>query len=204
MRVRAAGSGVLVAVLSATLAAFAQTPPPQQQQPPPKPPEKQQPAKEPAKKAKKVWTNDDLGQVRKASDKYVDQKEADAAKAAAEKAAAEKAAKEGKEAEGEKPQVPIDPKTGKPYEDPDSVPALEKAVKGWEDELKRSEEQLDVARREMANAANPDRWESAKTKVDVFEQNIIDIKKKIEETKAQLAEAKKQQKPPAKSETPKP
>jgi DNA repair exonuclease SbcCD ATPase subunit len=163
---------------------WAQQPPPAKSEPPPK-------------KAKKVWTDDDVKSVRKPWDEHVEKK---AAEEAAKAEAAKKAA-EAKTEEEEGPPEVIDPKTGKPYVDPESPEYLEKRLKGWEEELAGTEERAERARREMIEFSNdPDRWEMAKTKLETYEENIAFIKKTIEEHKQKLEALRKAGKPAAKPE----
>ncbi|HEX9761036.1 MAG TPA: hypothetical protein VGA40_08955 [Candidatus Acidoferrales bacterium] len=198
MRTKRWGAGLLGAVVFVAMGAVAQSAPPQD---PPKPPAKKEEAKK--QKPKKVWTGEDLAKLRRPVDKYRAEKdkEADeAAKAAA--AAKEAAAKEGQAKPEEKPpEGPINPATGKPYVDPESVEGMEKLLAQYEDQFKRSEEALEEARREMNTQRDPDRWESAKLKVETYEANILDLTQKMEETKAKIAAAKEKKPapPPAKS-----
>ncbi len=175
-------------MLASALAVGAQSPP--QQAP-------SQPLAQPAKpKAKKVWTDDDLKSIRQPSDEYVDQKRAteQAARAAA-------PSPDAKADQTQAAGVPVDPKTGKPYEDPDSPRALERELKKWEEDLKRDDQLTADARRELAQTTDPVRRESAKEKLDIYEQNSVEIKEKIAQIRARLAEAQKQNKsaapPPA-------
>ena len=173
---------LMVSAWSLALGAFAQAPP---QQPPSLPPTQSAKPNEAKAKVKKVWTEDDLGSARKPWDDYADQKQA-----------AEQAPRtapspaEPKDAE-KLPSSAVDPKTGKPYDDPDSPKAIERELAKWQDELKRNEHFLEEARREVQQAPDPDRLELAKAKLEVFEQNIVDIKQKVQQTQDQLAEARK-------------
>lgn len=72
---------------------------PAQQPPPPKPASEQEKPKPPAKKAKKVWTGDDLKDLRTAADEHAEKK-------AAEEAAAKEAAETEKKKTGEKAVAP--------------------------------------------------------------------------------------------------
>ena len=184
-----------LAILVAAGVASAQAPPP------PKPAEQEKP-KPPAKKAKKVWTGEDLQDLKKPSDDYAEKKQAEeGAKAEAAKA---EAAKEPAKAEAEEPPAPeeIDPVTGKKILDPESLEAMEKDLKSWEDEVKRTEQLAEDARKEMTSAPNQDAWESAKTRMEVYEQNVLDMQQKIEELRAKIAEKKKTQPKPAAKPTP--
>lgn len=165
-------------------------------QSPPQQAPSQPPAERAKPKAKKVWTEDDLKSIRQPSDEYVEQKRA--AEQAAQAAASSPDAKaDQSQAAG----VPVDPKTGKPYEDPDSPQALERELKKWEEGLKRNDQFAADARRELAQTTDPVRWESAKEKLDIYEQNSVEIKEKIAQMRARLVEAQKQNKsatpPPA-------
>jgi len=162
----------------------------------PQPSPSQPPAERAKPKAKKVWTEDDLKSIRQPSDEYVEQKRA------AEQAA--QAAASSPDAKGDRTHaagVPVDPKTGKPYEDPDSPQALERELKKWEEDLKRDDQLAADARRELAQTTDPVRRESAKEKLDIYEQNSVEIKEKIAQIRAGLVEAQKQNKsatpPPA-------
>ncbi len=165
-------------------------------QSPPQQSPSQPPAERAKPKAKKVWTEDDLKSIRQPSDEYVEQKRT--AEQAAQAAASPPDAKADQtQAAG----VPVDPKTGKPYEDPDSPQALERELKKWEEDLKRDDQLTADARRELAQTTDPVRWESAKEKLDIYEQNSVEIKEKIAQIRARLVEAQKQNKsatpPPA-------
>ncbi len=142
----------------------------------------QPPAERAKPKAKKVWTEDDLKSIRQPSDEYVEQK---------------RTAEQAAQAAG----VSVDPKTGKPDEDPDSPQALERELKKWEEDLKRDDQLAADARRELAQTTDPVRWESAKEKLDIYEQNSVEIKEKIAQIRARLVEPQKQNKsatpPPA-------
>ena len=176
-----------LAILLAVGVASAQAPPP-----PPKPAEQEKP-KPPAKKAKKVWTGDDLKELKTPADEYSEKKAAEeAAKAEEAKAAAKP------EAEAEEPPRPeeIDPKTGKRLVDPDSLEGLQKQLDGWEAEVKRTEALAEDARREMTSAPNQEAWESAKTKMETYEQNVADIQQKIADLRVRI-EAKKKEGTPA-------
>jgi hypothetical protein len=180
-----------LAILIAAGVASAQAPPP------PKPAEQEKP-KPPAKKAKKVWTGEDLQDLKKPWDEHAEKKQA-------EEAAKAEAAKEPAKAEAKEPPAPeeIDPVTGKKILDPESLEAMERDLKGWEDEVKRTEQLAEDARKEMNSSPDQDAWESAKAKLEIYEQNVVDIQKKIEELRAQIAEKKKTQgKPPAKAPAP--
>ncbi len=180
-----------LAILVAAGVASAQAPPP------PKPAEQEKP-KPPAKKAKKVWTGEDLQDLKKPWDEHTEKKEA-------EEAAKAEAAKEPAKAAAEEPPAPeeIDPVTGKKILDPESVEAMEKDLKSWEDEVKRTEQLAEDARKEMTSSPNQDAWESAKTRMEIYQQNALDMQQKIEELRAKIAEKKKTQgKPPAKAPAP--
>ena len=177
-----------VAVLAVSsgfaLGVGAQNPP---QQPPPQSVAQAAKPKEAKPRVKKVWTDDDLKSTRKPWDDYSEQKQA------AEQAApaAQDAASAPEEKPGEKPRSAIDPKTGKPYDDPDSPKALERELVRWEGMLKYNEQAVDDARREMFSAQDPDRAEIARKKLDICEQNIRDANLKVQELRERLAEPRK-------------
>ena len=180
-----------LAILVAAGVASAQAPPP------PKPAEQEKP-KPPAKKAKKVWTGEDLQDLKKPWDEHAEKKEAEGAAKA-------EAAKEPAKAAAEEPPAPeeIDPVTGKKILDPGSLEAMEKDLKSWEDEVKRTEQLAEDARKEMNSSPNQDAWESAKTRMEIYQQNVLDMQQKIEELRAKIAEKKKTQgKSPAKAPAP--
>ncbi len=137
-------------------------------------------------KPKKVWTDDDVSSTRKPWDDYADQKQA-AEQAAQPEAPSTDAKDSGKPAS----HAPVDPKTGKPYEDLNSPKALEREVAKWENELKQNEGLAEAARREIAEASDPDRLELAKRKLEIYEQSIIDARRKLQQTRERLAEARK-------------
>lgn len=190
MRMKMGPIVILAGFLAVALGARAQNPP---QQPPPKPPAAPEKAKEQKKKTKRVWGEEDIRELRKPWDQHADQKAAEAVKAEEAAKAAEAQAAGAPAGEGEA-DAPIDPATGKPRADPNSPEAIEKRLKAWENELKRTEELAVAARKEVTQYAgvDADRWESAKLKAETYEQNMVEIQKKIEETRAELAEAKKQ------------
>jgi hypothetical protein len=171
----------LVSCLAAALAVSAQS-----QQPPPKPDEKPKPAK----KAKKVWSEDDLTGLRKPSDEYAERKaaEADAAAKAAE-------AKPGEEKSDAKPM--IDPISGKPFVDPESPEGMAEQLRRWEQSLTHTETQLREARARLADTSDAERWETAKAEVDILESNLLDTQRRIDELKAKLAANPPKEKPPA-------
>lgn len=159
----------------------------QQQQPAPQPKE----TPKPAKKVKKVWTQDDLAGIRKPSDEYVDQK-------AAAEAAAKAAAEEKPVEETSKPEPIVDPVTGKPYLDPDSLEGLQEQLRRWEESVPATEQLISEARSRLAQTNEQERWESAKLELDTLEQNLLETRRRIEELKARIAAMK----PPAKGATP--
>lgn len=178
----------LTGFLVAALAVGAQS-----QQPPPKPEEKPKPAK----KAKKVWTEEDLSGLRRPSDEYAEKKaaEADAAAAAAAKQA------ERKPGEAPAPEEPrIDPVSGKPIYDPDSPEGMQEQLTNWEGSLVRLQEALREARARLADTQDPSRWETARTEVDLLEQNIVETQRRIGELKAKLAANPPTEKPAATQE----
>lgn len=165
-------------------------------QSPPQQPPSQPPAERAKPKAKKVWTEDDLKSIRQPSDEYVDQK-----RTVEQVTQAAASSPDAKADQTQAAGVPVDPKTGKPYEDPDSPQALERELKKWEEDLKRDDQLTADARRELAQTTDPVRWESAKEKLDIYERNSVEIKEKIAQIRARLVEAQKQNKsatpPPA-------
>lgn len=185
MRILSRPSWILAAALGLGLATSAQQ---QQPPPPPKPAEQAKPARKP----KKVWTEDDIAGVRKPQDEYLDQK---AAEEAAAKATAQKP---GEEASEQKPL--IDPVSGKPYVDPDSPEGLEAQLKRWEASVSSTEQQINEARARLAQTSDQERWETAKMELDTLEQNLVDTRRRIEELKVRIAAVK----PPAKDAAPKP
>ena len=175
---------ILTGIFALALGAGAQAPPARQSQP------AQAPAKQPAKKPKKVWTEDDLESVRKPSDQFVDQKSAEeqGAKEAEAKAKADAALA------SQAPAAPkIDPKTGKPIIEPDSPEDFQNQITNWEDEVKRTEQMYRDAREKMTKYSGIDevRYESMRQEADIYSQNVIDLRKKIEGLKVKLGEAQK-------------
>lgn len=182
MRTRVSSVALLVGVWALALGALAQTPPPAASQAAAQPVK----SKEVKAKPKKVWTDDDLSNTRKPWDDYADQKQA-AEQASQPEPPSADAKDSGKPASG----APVDPKTGKPYEDPNSPKAIEREVAKWENELKQDEGLAEAARREIAEASDPDRLELAKKKLQIYEQSIIDARRKLQQTREQLVEARK-------------
>jgi len=166
---------ILACALSIALGATAQSQP---QQPAPKADEKK-----PPKKAKRVWTEDDVAGLRKPSDEYADKKSAEEAAAKAAASAAEP--KPGEEVAAQKPMV--DPISGRVYVDPDSPEGLAEQLKKWESALVNTEAALNEARARLTQVTDPDRWESAKAEVDILSQNMVDMQRRIDELKARIA-----------------
>jgi len=175
MRTLKRAGWILACTLGVALSSGAQS---QQPQPPPKADEKK-----PPKKAKRVWTEDDVAGLRKPSDEYVDKKVAE--EAAAKAAASPAEQKPGEEATEQKPI--IDPVSGKPYLDPNSPEGLAEQLKKWESALVNTEAALNEARARLTQTTDPDRWESAKLEVDLLSQNVVDTQRRIEELKARIA-----------------
>ena len=179
--------GVLAVSWGFALGVGAQNPP---QQPPPQSVAQAAKPNEAKPRVKKVWTDDDLKSTRKPWDDYSDQKQAAEQLAQPAQVAQDTPpAADGKS--GEKPRGAIDPKTGKPYDDPDSPKALERELARWEGLLKYNEQAVDDARREMFSAPDPDRAELARKKLEICEQNIHDANLKVQELRERLAEARK-------------
>ena len=155
--------------------------------------EKKEVAKEAKAKPKRIWTDEDLTSLRKPADEYVAQKLAalQAAESADQKPA-EAGAAETKAGESQPSGAPKDSKTARLYEDPNSPQFLERELRKWQDELQHNEQLLEDARREMSQTTDKDRWEIAKQKVEIFEENRAQLQKLLEETRTRLAEARKQ------------
>ncbi len=174
------------------LAAAAQAPPPQ---PATKPASEQEKTK-PAKKAKRVWTDDDLKGLRKPSDEASAEKQPPAEEAGkpAEASDKDKVAKPGEEAS---PEVQFDPDTGKPYEDPNAPATMEKMLKDLEGSIQRTQDLVEQAHKEMASAPDDAHYDVAKEKADAYEADIETMQKQAQDLRARLETAKKQ-KPAAK------
>jgi chromosome segregation ATPase len=113
------------------------------QQPPPAPPSKQQPAR----KAKKVWTNEDLIELRRPSDKYIDEKEK-----------AEKIARAQEILEKEKAaQKPGQPAAEKEQADdwlPKTVEECDKLIAEKKKEIEFQKERIEQTRMLVESASN--------------------------------------------------
>ena len=186
MNLRGKGNWLLAAAMAGAIGFAAQAP---QQPPPQKPPEKQEPKKE-TKKPRRVWTNDDVGGLRKPWDEHEEKKAAE--KAAAEKVAAQaKGAEEKKEEPEEVDPLSIDPATGKPFLDPDSPEGIQKQIEGWEKSLVAAHEAVEEARKERNAAASQSDWDSWNDRLQIREQNVRELQELIAGLKVKLEEAKK-------------
>ncbi len=135
-----------------------------QQQPPPK--------QEQPKKAKKVWSDEDIASVRKPSDAYVDQKSADDAAARAQADAQAKAAKN--------PSVkaaPPKPDPVLPYKWPKSQQEADQWISDKKDEIQGIQDNIEQLKNDIDNAPN-----------DLAKQNA---QKNLDEKISQLADAKR-------------
>jgi predicted nucleic acid-binding Zn-ribbon protein len=74
---------------------------------------------------------------------------------------------------------------------------LEKQLSGWEQELKRTEGLAEQARKDMVNAPTREAWESAKTFLETYEANIVDMQQRIVDLRARIEAKKKEQGAPA-------
>jgi hypothetical protein len=161
----------LAALLALSPATFAR----QAQQPPP-PAEKEKP-KPPAKKAKRVWTDEDVKGLRKPSDEYAEKKAAAEQQDAKEKekAAEQKdpAVKEAKPAE----QETADEST---YIAPTTVEEAEKRISEKREEIKFAEDAVQQLRSDYFNEKNEQIREDLKARLAKMEKNV-------EEAYAELA-----------------
>lgn len=192
MRILRNAGWLMTSLLTIVLTAGAQS-----QQPAPKPEEKPKPAK----KAKKVWTEEDLQAIRKPSDDYLDQKQA-------QEASVNEAVRTGGEQkpseQTDQEQPRIDPVSGKPIYDPDSPEGLAEQIENWEKSIVRTAEALSEARTRMSEVTDPVRAESAKQEVEIHEQNLVDMRQRLEQLKARLADAKSAKQGKGKDATPPP
>jgi hypothetical protein len=165
----------------------------QQEPPAPKPDENPKPAK----RAKKVWTEDDLPSIRKPMDEYLDKQaaEAAAAKAASETAATEAAAQPS----GKKQPGPEEAPTGVFF--PTSLEQVEKWLAFKVEEVYFQEQTVSELRNQYFAASGEERQKLA---AKLEEQTKI-LEQGREELKELRAHRERMQsKPPAKDAAPKP
>lgn len=156
-----------VAVLGLSLAAHAQA----------KGQEPAQPAqKEPAAKARKVWTNDDVGSLRTPADAYLENKEAQD-EAANRQAVAPRRSSAAKPANAAHPPLLSNPKTA---EDADRMIAWEQR------DIDAQQEFVDRLRQELAEAPADDKQRLQKL-IDERIQIIADTRKEKDGLMAQKA-----------------
>jgi chromosome segregation ATPase len=158
-------------LLALTLAAAAQQAPPPQQPEPPKP------------KAKKVWSNEDIGTVRRPSDDYEDAKRKEADDAAAkQKAAAEASAAQPA---GEKP-------AAKPKDYlPKTAEEAEKRLAAKQYEIGQQYDAIDLVKKEQAQATTDESRAAFQKRIDTLtatlEESIAEMHKidgRLQEVKA--------------------
>ena len=168
----------LAVLLGLAPASFAR----QSQQPPP-PAEKEKP-KPPAKKAKRVWTDEDVKDLRKPSDEYVEKKAAaeqdakDKEKAAAQK---EPAAKETK---------PAEPAAESSFIAPTTVEEAEKRITEKREEIKFAEDSVRQLREEYINEKNEQIREDLKGRLAKMEKNVEEAYADLELLEKSLKELK--------------
>lgn len=129
-----------------------------------------------APKAHKVWTEDDLGTVRKPADIYAD-KEAAQTQAGAPAQDADAT----KQASGSKPDKP--PKVA-PLAHANSVDDADKKIAWEERDIQGQEEFIDRLQQELGQAS-PDRKEHLQQVIEQHKQSLADTRKELEGLKAQ-------------------
>lgn len=158
-----------------------------QDPPPPPPPKPAEQAKPPAKKAKKVWTGEDLKDLRRPADRYVEQKEKTAEEAA--KAEAAKKEADAKAAEGAgNPEEEITPEWKTPE-------VLERQVGEYDEKIEDTKALIEKSRQAMLASKNQEEYDSAKLDYETHLENLEYLQKRAAELKTELEAAKKKAKP---------
>jgi len=134
-------------------------------------------------KTHKVWTEDDLGTVRRPADAYAD-KEAAQTQAAT---ASAQPADTVKQASSSKPDKP--PKTA-PLAHANSVDDADKKIAWEERDIQGQEEFIDRIQQELDQAA-PDRKEHLQKVIEEHKQILADTRKELEGLKAQRKQLEK-------------
>lgn len=156
------------------------------------PPTKSPPAKP---KAKRVWTNDDVGTLRKPVDEYEDAKRKQADEEAAKKA---EAAKTAAETPGEKP-------APKPEDFlPKTVEEGEKRVAAKQYEIEMQYEAIELVKKEQAEATTEESRAAFQKRIDTLTATLEEAIGELRATDARLKELKSKPPAPPKPEPSKP
>jgi hypothetical protein len=132
-----------------------------------------------AAKTHKVWTEDDLGTVRKPADIYAD-KETEQAQAATQQAAVVK----------ETSAAPAKPSKTPPLAHANSVDDADKKIAWEERDIQAQEEFIDRLQQELGQAS-PDRKEHLQQVFEEHKQILADTRKELEGLKAQRKQLEK-------------
>jgi hypothetical protein len=132
-------------------------------------------------KTHKVWTEDDLGTVRRPADAYAD-KEAAQAQAAAPTQAAD-AAKQASASKPDKPKIA-------PLAHANSVDDADKKIV-WEERDIQGQEEFIARLQEELGQASPDRKEHLQQVIEEHKQILADTRKELEGLKAQRKQLEK-------------
>lgn len=148
----------------------------------------QRPAPQPVKKDKKIWTNEDLADIRKPWDDYVDQKiaaaaaaEAARAKEAADKAAAKSEGQSGEKAAAGATAAPGAPDAAKAAEPELTIAQLEDMTNARSAEVQEAENAIGSLSEELASAV-----EGASR--DEVNQRMAEKRAELEKKRAELKE----------------
>lgn len=134
---------------------------------------------QPARKTHKVWTEDDLGTVRKPADIYAD-KEAAQTQAATQQVAVVK----------ETSAAPAKPSKTPPLAHANSVDDADKKIAWEERDIQAQEEFIDRLQQELGQAS-PDRKEHLQQVFEEHKQILADTRKELEGLKAQRKQLEK-------------
>lgn len=149
-----------------------------------KPAKYRKPAKpeQPAPKTHKVWTEDDLGTMRKPADIYADREAAQT-----QAAAPAQDADATKQTSGSKPDKP--PKVA-PLAHANSVDDADKKIAWEERDIQGQEEFIDRIQQELGQAP-PDRKEHLQKVIEEHKQALADTRRELEGLKAQRKQLEK-------------
>ncbi len=129
-------------------------------------------------KVKKVWTNEDIGNVRKPSDEYADKKAAEADKAKQAQAAAEKTA-------------PAKPAEKKPKDYlPTTIEEAEKRLAAKQYEIDQQHSAVDLVKQEQAQAATPEARAAFQKRIDTLSATLEESVAELHAIDARLQELK--------------
>lgn len=142
--------------------------------------------KESAKpKAKKVWTGEDLRQLRTPADDYAAQKQAPEQAATAQAGNSEKAAPAKKE----------QPATRDPYIPPKNIQEAESRLAAKREEIRNQQESIRRAREEYLNATHELIRQDMKKRIDRFSADLKEAEAHLRLLEAGLAELKSKPQP---------